>query len=188
MAFHRAQRGRQIDWVGYTITVSPSTVEANIKEGSMFDLRTLFTTHLANNWMAQYELRSLVGKANHVATLIYAGRPLLDQLWAAISENTSTQSASCKVWAKQIWSYLTWLLTFLQDEPGMLVRRWRYDYYSCPGLLVSFHLDASPFGLGGALLGSGIVVAWFSCALSWEDLETHGHEGVTVRASRRGRP
>ena len=91
----------------------------------MTEFTELVNSTLKLNVISKGELRALAGKANHVATLIYAWRPFLDQLWAAISDNTSFQSACGKLWARQILSSLTWLQIFLQDEPGMLVRRWK---------------------------------------------------------------
>ena len=72
--------------IGYPIGVSADFVTATIKKEFMDDFTSLVRNTLAENVISIDELRSLAGKANHVATLIYAWRPSLDQIWAAISQ------------------------------------------------------------------------------------------------------
>ena len=91
----------------------------------MLDLRTTIESDLKLNLVSGAELLSLAGRANHVATLVYTWRPFLDQLWAAVSGTKPSNAPAGKVWIKSVLASLTWLLIFLTDEPGHLVREWR---------------------------------------------------------------
>ena len=141
----------------------------------MTELKTLIQDTLKHNNITLAELRSLAGKANHVATLIISWRPFLDQLWAAIAKSKPDNGGSDHVWAKAISSSLRWILTFLLGEPGMLTRKWRIDYDSHPGIRVAIYLDASPFGFGAALVVEGVIKSWFAAPLSDHDLTIHQH-------------
>ena len=136
-------------------------------------ITSLVRATLAENLISLEELRSLAGKANHVATLIYAWRPFLDQIWAAISQTRLDNARKGKVWVKAISASLEWLMVFLTFEPGALTRRWRLDFYLNPGVKVSIHLDASPFGLGAVLVVAGYIRSWFAIPLSQDDLTIH---------------
>ena len=138
LSYHKRQYNTAVNWIGYTIITSAQYVEAQIKKSFMSGFTGLAQQTLRNHVISKDELRSLAGKSNHISTLIYAWRPFLDQLWAAIADQTSTRSSSNKVWVKQIEASLSRLLTFLEQEPETLVRMWRFDFYSSPGILVSF--------------------------------------------------
>ena len=102
LAYHKGQYGRQIEWVGYSISINASMVEAKINEGFTHDLRSLVNSHLADNLIFIAQLRSFAGKANHDATLVYTWRPFLDQRWAAIAGTKPSGAPRGKIWVKQI--------------------------------------------------------------------------------------
>ena len=79
-----------------------------------------------------------------------------------------------KVWIKSILASLTWLLIFLTNEPGHLVREWRTDFYAQPGAKAMMQLDASVWGFGGVLLIDNVIVSWFSSPVSSADEQIHG--------------
>ena len=114
----------------------------------MLDLRTTIENYMELNLVSVDELRSLAGRANHVATLVYTWRPFLDQLWAAVAGTKPSNAPAGKVWIKSVLASLTWLLIFLTDEPGHLVREWRTDVYAQPGAKAVMQLDASVYGFG----------------------------------------
>ena len=176
LSYHKGQYDIAVNWIGYSIKVCEEYVTASIKEEFMMEFTTLVRDTLAKNLISIDDLRSLAGKANHIATLIYAWRPFLDQIWAAISQSKPDNAPKGKVWVKAILSSLQWLLLFWEGEPGALVRRWRLDFYLSPGIKVSMHLDASPFGLGAVLIVDGLIRAWFSSPLSHHDLSIHRQE------------
>ena len=67
------------------------------------------TTQLINKStisVKQKTLTSYTGKANHVANLIFAWRPFLDALWAAVAKSATAkrQGRAQKhcIWVKQI--------------------------------------------------------------------------------------
>ena len=71
LAYHKGQFASNVDWVGYSLSVSPRVVTAKIKEEFMVDLRTTIENCMKLNLLSIDELRSLAGRANHVATLVY---------------------------------------------------------------------------------------------------------------------
>ena len=75
LSYHKAQLTKAVAWVGYRIEAGKDEVRASIKEEFMNELKTLVQDTLKQNTITHAELRSLAGKANHVATLIIAWRP-----------------------------------------------------------------------------------------------------------------
>ena len=123
------------------------------------------------------DLRTLAGKANHIAGVLYTWRPFLQELWAALyNTNQDTQAPLNCVWTKQIMHTLTWILAFLTQQAGALRRVYTLDAYLGRGDRISVKLDASPWGLGGILLINGLATAWFACPLCAFDYEVFGHE------------
>ena len=175
LSYHKGQIADFVHWIGYGITVDNDYVTATIKEEFMAELTTLIQDTLKRNKISLAELRSLAGKANHVATLIIAWRPFLDQIWAAIAKTKPDNAGRDQVWIKAISSSLRWILVFLRGEPGMLTRKWRVDYYSNPGIKAAIYLDASPFGFGAILIVEGIIRSWFAAPLSDHDVTIHQH-------------
>ena len=55
-------------------------------------------------------LRSFTGKANHIASLVWAWTPFLDEQWAAAEARSRSNAGRELVWVKQIAGPLKWLI------------------------------------------------------------------------------
>ena len=133
----------------------------------MADLKTLTVDVLKCPQITLDELRSYAGKANHVCNLMYAWRPFISELWAAIHCDASVRSG--EVWLKQIVTTMLWMEVFLNGRRGSLVRSWQFDEYIHPRSPGTRYLDASPWGLGGILIIDSRVYGFFGVRLTKHD-------------------
>ena len=101
LAFKKGQRGPEVVWIGGTIKVSHTGVEASIKQSILDCIREQLREILKSNVCSRKLLRSFAGRCNHVATLLWPWRPFLQSLWAAISSEPSGAPRNC-IWVKQI--------------------------------------------------------------------------------------
>ena len=62
-------------------------IRVPIKESFMGEFAQITSDMRKGNIVKVRELRSYTGQANHVAGLLYAWRPFLDALWAALAQN-----------------------------------------------------------------------------------------------------
>ena len=72
-------------WIGANLTVHPEGVIARTKEDILEELEADIKRASAGNYTTKAILRTLAGRASHVATLIKVWRPFLSELWAAIA-------------------------------------------------------------------------------------------------------
>ena len=63
-------------------------------------------------------MQSFAGQTNHVANLLYAWRPFIAELWAAIYNRKDSKQG--RVWIKQIAGTLRWIELFLNKRRGSL--------------------------------------------------------------------
>ena len=152
-------------WIGATLRVMPSGLEASIKKSILDELRAQVLDILKSNVVSRKVLRSFAGRCNHVSTLLWPWRPFLQSLWAALSSPSSGAPRNC-VWVRQIRVSMFWIKAFLEGASGSLHRNFILDTYMNAGVLVEVTLDASPWGLGGILQESGQIVSWFASELS----------------------
>ncbi len=101
------------------------------------------------------ELRSFLGKAMNVASVIFVWRPFLAEIWAAMTAAKETNAPANCVWTQQIRHSLKWLMCFLCGVQGALVRDFTFEAYSRTGKMVTIQTDASPFGIGAVLYIDG---------------------------------
>ena len=66
---------------------------------------------LGNNYILRQEMRTYVGKAMHIASLVAIVRPFLHELYAALH---SDKKSKATIWTKQVSPALVWLLTLLK--------------------------------------------------------------------------
>jgi hypothetical protein len=141
-------------------------VQVEVKEAIVKDAQELTTAMLTQNTTSRKKLRSYVGKLMHIASVVQQLRPFLADIYAALYSKASSAPRG-HVWTKQILSVLVWVNALLRKGvEGKLVRRYDLAPYIGSGRQVTMDLDASPWGLGGYLTENGIIVSWFSSALS----------------------
>ena len=85
--------------------------------------------------------QSYAGRATHISNMLFAWRPFLDPLWAAVSsrkprgedgqsEQKRSKAIKGTVWTKQVKSSLSWVSAFLRGGIGKLTRTWHVDFFS----------------------------------------------------------
>jgi hypothetical protein len=151
----------------------------SLKESFLSELSELICTTMQSNVVPLKLLRSLAGKANRVATIVYTWRPFLSDLWAAIADCLSSTRQSnaptnC-IWLSQIKSSLTWMISFLQGISGSLERTYLTNVRKGRCEKVVIISDASPWGLGAVLIVNGRPKSFFHDALSPIDETTFHH-------------
>mgnify|MGYP003341758329 CR=1 FL=1 len=175
LAFKKGQRGREIVWIGATLQLTSTGLEASIKKSILDELRAQVADILKSNVVSRKVLRSFAGRCNHVATLLWPWRPFLQSLWAALSSSPSGAPRNC-VWTRQIRVSLYWIKAFLEGSSGSLHRTFSVDTYMGAGMFIEVTLDASPWGLGGILQENGQIVSWFASDLSDFDFKFFGFQ------------
>ena len=175
LATHKAQMHDHVTWVGYDIRDEGETTAVSINEGFMKDLLTDARAIMKKNMVSKKVLTKFTGKCNHVANLVYAWRPFLDQLWTAVSgaPNKRTWAPKGMVWTMQVRSSISWIIKFLTINNHVLTRRWSFQEYSEERARLTATLDASPWGLGGVLQLDGKIISWFATPLTRHDERIH---------------
>ena len=171
IAFDKAVIGSPITWIAATYSLTPSGLEVRIKESLVDETVALMQQILGGNYVLEKVLRTCIGKAMYIASLITVVRPFLSELYAALQSPSSSKHGLPVIWTKQIAHSLTWLLILLTESRTELVRRFDLCAYLGQGTRVEICLDASPWGLGGFLVISGRITAWFACVISTAEKE-----------------
>ena len=104
LAYSKAQYGTTIDWIGWHLCCSTleRSVVCTVRQKRRDELYSLSLEMVSANVVTLKALRSCVGKAQSMASLLFSWRPFLAMLWAALysppsshaSERTSCQSPS----------------------------------------------------------------------------------------------
>ena len=114
LAFAKAVRGRTVSWIGVQITVGATWVRATIKPDRVQELLDMTMKFLyGGNVISVKDMRTYVVKAANFAMLLFAWRPFLGELWAAVSgTDTTTGSPNGCIWKRQVAPAMRWLLAF----------------------------------------------------------------------------
>ena len=86
LAFSKAQRGKEVTWIGAGLRHDGGSVTVTIPAAKLDEFRELVDTDAVKNIMSNKNLRKLAGKANHVASILYVWMPFLSELWGAIRD------------------------------------------------------------------------------------------------------
>ena len=175
LAYHKAQLGDQVVWIGVEIRVAAWDVHASIPLQKLQDLLSIIETMEARNVILVKELHSLTGKCTNVATLFYMWRPFLTQLWAALSETQTRVPANC-VWLKQIERTLSWLRAFISGQSCTISRTFTYDASFGRRIAMTITCDASIWGYGGWIAVDDVPLAYFSDDIQSSDEVMLGHK------------
>ena len=177
LATHKAQLGPRVNWIGYEVSDDILATTLSIKKTFMEELLVDTLALSSKNVVGKRSLRSFTGRCNHVANLLFAWRPFMDTLWAAVTQGEQDQKRSWApkgmIWTRQIRQSLRWISTFLQESQQKLSRTWSFQEFEADGSIITITLDASPWGLGGVLQINGEIVAYFSSPLSRHDERIH---------------
>ncbi len=173
IAFEKAKRGRSLVWIGAQYGLESDLVRVTIPQAKVAELKSMIDGMARANVVRIKAVRRLAGLASHVASLIWAWRPFLAELWAAIHPEGASASSSrapehC-VWVKQIRPALQWLSAFLEGIAGTLEMVYRVRPFLNSGIQIRMVTDASVWGIGAILFVDGRPVEWLSDALTPDD-------------------
>ena len=173
LAFHKAILAPTVLWVGVTLQISNDKVRAEVPvpEAKVIELKELLTEALKSNVVSCKSLRTIIGKAMAIASVIYVWRPFLHKLYSALHCTESHAPKGC-VWTKQISHSFQWILAFLVGEYGSIVRDYTLTHFRREGPEVVITRDASPWGMGATLQVSGQFVEFFAIPIDPMDETT----------------
>ena len=165
-------RATQLTWIGSVISLDARTVTLKVPEDKLAEIQTLTLEMAGSNVVSIKNLRSYIGKVQNIASVIYVWRPFLAELWGALY-NKNNPSGPCSVsgctWTKQILPALAWILSFIQGQRGAVRRVFHIDTYLGRGRKVRIVTDASPWGYGAWISIDGVLLEYFSDAVSESD-------------------
>ena len=165
LAFHKAVMSPTLIWVGVKLQMSHSHVRVEVPESKVQELISMIDGCLSSNITSKKTLRTLIGKAMSIASVLYTWRPFLHELYASLHCKESNAPAGC-VWTKQLSHSLGWLRRFMSEENGHIVRVFNVQHYLQTGPQVTITWDASPFGMGAALQINGEFKEFFAVGIS----------------------
>ncbi|CAE7208391.1 unnamed protein product [Symbiodinium sp. CCMP2456] len=145
------------------VRLSSDQVSVLIPEDKTRDLEALALNFLRGNVVSRKELRSFIGKAMSIATIILTWKPFITQLNAALRGKMSESNApdGC-VWTKQVSQPPKWILAFIRELESLHLRTWVVADYANSGSQVSITWDASPWRFGAVLVVDGTTVEYLA--------------------------
>ena len=96
-------------------------------------------------------------------------KPFMEQFWAACEKELPSNARHGMVWHRQVHSALVWILGFLRQQHGPLIREWKLSSYIHASAVITVTFDASPWGLGGVIFRNGIPLQYFRDPLTYLD-------------------
>ena len=145
VAFDKAVIGSPITWTSAVFSPSATSLTVSVKQSLVEETLQLLTEFITGNYIRKAKMRSCVGKAQHIASLVPMVRPFLSELYAALH---SAPPAAHKrfgseiVWTKQVRPALIWLIHLLNESECQLERTfelmhssaeaWRWKSASTP--------------------------------------------------------
>ena len=112
LAFHKAILSPTVLWVGVTLQIDDDKVRAEVPEAKVIELKDLLVEALKSNVVSCKSLRTIIGKAMAIASVIYVWRPFVQELYSALHCTDSHAPKGC-VWTKQISHSFQWILACL---------------------------------------------------------------------------
>ena len=174
LSLRKAKRAHAITWTSAHLKVYQTGqelfVSAQTKQELVDDARELTLELMAANVIPKKKLRQLAGKASHIGSLIFALRPFVAELWAALYATDATWAPSGCIWTSQVRHTLVWLAAFFSTiGASTLTRHFSVSAMFNKSTAIELILDASPWGLGAALLVDGTPAEYISTPLTADD-------------------
>ena len=194
IAFHKAEVGDQVKWIGALYQTTPHGVTISLNPDLWRELLRLVKTFTQHNLIDVAILRSFTGKANFAAGLLFVWRPFLKDLWGALASydaqmKKGTWKRPGRIWARQVRRPLKWLRGFLTHRAEAMSKSLYVLDHFADSSDVSISVDASPFGFGATLTIAGWLKEFFGIPLSEDDIHMVGFlNGATIEGNKRGKP
>ena len=147
LAFHKAVLSPTVLWVGITLQVTTDTVRAEVPESKVLELKDLILTNLRSNVMPIKVLRTTIGKAMAIASVIYVWRPFVQELYSALHAEKTNAPKGC-IWTKQVHHSFSWILAFLAGEQGSIIRDYSLSHFRREGPGCCYHMGRLSLGNG----------------------------------------
>ena len=181
IATHKATLSETVVWIGIKLQVKSTGVTAEVPGEKVRELDALLGEMMQSNVVSKRLLRTVIGKAMAIASVLFVWRPFIAELYTALHMEQSNAPQGC-IWSKQIVHSVRWLRTFLAGEQAGITRQYSLDVFCSKGPQVVITWDASPFGMGGTLQIQGRFVEFFAIGISKDDQQILGtqagsHEG-----------
>ena len=125
-AIRKGQVGAEIDWIGCSLAIRSDAVVATILAARLDDVRQLVEQAKGKYTIPIRELRTLVGKVQSLALLLYVWRPFVPMFYAALYSSGGGAPPQC-AWTKQVAIPLAWVKAFLDGQSGNLHRTFSLD-------------------------------------------------------------
>ena len=173
IAFHKASRGQDVKWIGVQFTLQKGQIVCTIPADKLLELKSLTLAYTKKNIISKKDLRSFAGKMQSVASLLFALRPFVATLWAALY-SPDGGALNC-IWTSQISHSLWWFLAFFEmTGAGPISRVFSLCAHLNLGPRIKVTTDASPFGIGGHLVVDTVFIGFFFDWISDLDLQLLG--------------
>ena len=124
LAFHKAQTGKKVKWIGMNVEIIVHDVLVTIPADKIKELKDIVRNMMATNVIPKRDLKSLAGKGAQIASIIFAWRPMVNELYGALKSHGGQQPRNT-VWKTQINHTLHWLQAFLHGKVGTIERVFR---------------------------------------------------------------
>ena len=92
--------GQHVDWIGYHFDITPAAITATINKSFMNEYAADVANLIKQRRITTRVLRSFAGRTGHIANLLYAWRPFISELWAALYDRQ--RAGSSRVWVRPI--------------------------------------------------------------------------------------
>ena len=175
LAFHKAVMSPTLTWVGVKLQLSRDKVTVEVPESKVSELQSLIKDSLSTNLISKKSLRTLIGKAMSIASVLYTWRPFIHEMYSALHSTEGHAPVGC-VWTKQVKHSLEWILCFLSEENQCIERIYTVSHFLQEGPAVLITWDASPFGMGATLQVAGEFTQFFAVGIQDEDCDLLGIE------------
>jgi hypothetical protein len=189
VSWSKSEGGNTVRWIGAQVSIHPRSFDVSVPQDKVEELIHLLKETLSKPVIPTRQMASLAGKLNFFAGLIPVMRPFLATLWATLSTNPGSTSGPSDaplsdrpkavprlpphlVHTRRARHGLTWFLAFFLQQRGTLTRSICFDTSLIPELIIC--TDASPWGIGGFVLGPRGPGKWFADPLGAVDEDTFG--------------
>lgn len=187
IATHKATLSSSLVWIGVHLRVESTQVYAEVPASKVLELDALLAASVEGNVVSKKSLRTLIGKAMAIASVLYVWRPFIAELYTALHAEQTNAPREC-IWSKQIEPAVRWLRTFLAGEMAGIQRIFSLDVFKGGGPEIVITWDASPFGMGGTLQMAGEFLEFFAIPLAKMTKFTCPPKLAHTRDNRPGKP
>eukprot|EP00435_Cladocopium_sp_Y103_P047858 s2395_g14.t1 len=171
IAVHKATLSNKLTWIGVELSIMTGGVEAVVPQDKVIELSGMLEKMLQSNVVAKKTMRTVIGKAMSIASVLFCWRPFIQELYTALYVKDSCAPKEC-IWTKQVRHTILWLLTFLRDEMAGIRRVYTVRSFQNQLPMVTITWDASPFGMGATLQLDGVFMEYFAIKIDPEDEQT----------------